>query len=447
MRYLLFHADHIMYKTTKKALKRPPDPPGEFAAGPAVVAFITVEKGDDRSVVERAVDDILDYALRQVKEERIVLYPYAHLSSNLEKPPRAHKILTLLESMVRERFNGEVHRAPFGWYKEFEIHVKGHPLSELSRTIEPEPPILKCPEGREIWSVKEAVEAGCLPGGISLELPHTKLSEEKIKILGLECRGWEALHYALSIAKALEGRLNRPLTIVPLNDKAEKSLEAHLRILTASEPPGNSVELRIASCPLDGYIAYSGTFREIVELLGLEEKVVEHAVEGGTLYLASIGGKSVPLAFSTGTYTVAGSVRMLVEAKILVEALKAEEGETPYLPVWLHPYTATVIPARKEQEEYSKSIALQLAQRGARVVLLSFKAGGLGSRIRWSGKRWIPYVLVVGAREAATATVSVRRRWKPGEQEVLPLTDLILEVAGQLSSYNQTGRIDYLERL
>ncbi|MFB6216222.1 MAG: threonyl-tRNA synthetase editing domain-containing protein, partial [Candidatus Aenigmatarchaeota archaeon] len=29
----------------------------------------------------------------------------------------------------------EVHTAPFGWYKEFEIHVKGHPLAELSRQI------------------------------------------------------------------------------------------------------------------------------------------------------------------------------------------------------------------------------------------------------------------------------------------------------------------------
>jgi len=52
----------------------------------------------------------------------------------------------------------------------------------------------------------------------------------------------------------------------------------------------------------------------------------------------------------------------------------------------------------------------------------------LGARVRDAGRRWIPLVAVVGDREVETKTVSLRRRWEPGRQEVVTLEELLEEV-------------------
>jgi len=66
-----------------------------------------------------------------VKASKIVLYPYAHLSSSLSSPGNAEKVLNDAVKSLSKSF--KVFTAPFGWYKAFTISCKGHPLSELSR--------------------------------------------------------------------------------------------------------------------------------------------------------------------------------------------------------------------------------------------------------------------------------------------------------------------------
>jgi threonyl-tRNA synthetase len=63
-----------------------------------------------------------------------MVYPYAHLSTNLASREPAISILKALEEKLAQK-GYEVSRSPFGWYKSFTITAKGHPLSELSRTI------------------------------------------------------------------------------------------------------------------------------------------------------------------------------------------------------------------------------------------------------------------------------------------------------------------------
>jgi len=62
--------------------------------------------------------------------------PYAHLANTLARPEIALSVLTGLEERLKSE-GTEVKRAPFGWYKEFTIHSKGHPLADLSMTICP----------------------------------------------------------------------------------------------------------------------------------------------------------------------------------------------------------------------------------------------------------------------------------------------------------------------
>ncbi len=146
MKLLLIHADYMEYevkKATRIAEEIEEDKKAVRVEEPLVV-FTAVEKGDDEDVVEKAVKEIKSVA-EKVGAQRVVVYPYAHLSSNLSDPQTAVKLLKLLESKLSENF--EVHRAPFGWYKAFKISCKGHPLSELSRELKGK--VLEVESGRE----------------------------------------------------------------------------------------------------------------------------------------------------------------------------------------------------------------------------------------------------------------------------------------------------------
>ncbi len=135
MKILLLHVDYIRFKALKKALKKIEDLPEKEKIGEAkdaLVVMTAVEKGDPVDSVKSYVENIKDVA-KQVKATNVVLYPYAHLSKNLGSPDLAVGIMKDAEKVLSKDF--KVLRAPFGYYKEFEIKVKGHPLSELSREL------------------------------------------------------------------------------------------------------------------------------------------------------------------------------------------------------------------------------------------------------------------------------------------------------------------------
>jgi threonyl-tRNA synthetase len=97
------------------------------------VLFTCVEKGDDEAVARKAVEEVKT-SLKQLKVNKILIYPYAHLSSNLAKPAGALKVIKAIEKYAKEA-GIEAHRTPFGWCKQFSISIKGHPLAEQSKVV------------------------------------------------------------------------------------------------------------------------------------------------------------------------------------------------------------------------------------------------------------------------------------------------------------------------
>lgn len=139
MRVLLIHSDYLKYKTKNKTpiAEEIEKDKEEGVFNEALVVFTAVEKVDEKNpagVVNNLINEIKS-TNDQVNAERIVLYPYAHLSSSLSSPKIAIEILKMAENELSVR-GFEVSRVPFGWYKSFEISCKGHPLSELSRSID-----------------------------------------------------------------------------------------------------------------------------------------------------------------------------------------------------------------------------------------------------------------------------------------------------------------------
>ena len=139
MKLLLIHSDFIEYEVKDKAIKQPEETTiKKGRLDEALTAFTAVEKIDEKSPsqsVKQTVDEIIKTA-EQLKVKNIMLYPYAHLSSNLASPKKAQEILIEIEYELKQN-NYNVKRSPFGWYKSFKISCKGHPLSELSREIVP----------------------------------------------------------------------------------------------------------------------------------------------------------------------------------------------------------------------------------------------------------------------------------------------------------------------
>jgi threonyl-tRNA synthetase len=169
MKILSLHVDYINFKPLKKALKSvgelsEKDKKGE-KVGESLVILTAVEKGDTiKEGVKKLVENVQDIA-KQVNAKTVVLYPYAHLSSNLASPEIAEETLKEAERELKKKF--KVVRAPFGYYKEFELKVKGHPLSELSREIKS--------EGKQITEEKYD------PVQLLREISKSKLDTSKLK--------------------------------------------------------------------------------------------------------------------------------------------------------------------------------------------------------------------------------------------------------------------------
>src|SRR5919112_28032 len=135
MRLIQLHSDFIEYTPVRKEIEQAEEniSNDKVRLEDLVVILAAVEKGDDEAVVCEAVDEIKKY-LNVVKSEKLLIYPYAHLSSNLAAPKEAFDILKLFEDTARKSFP-DVHRAPFGWTKAFNIKIKGHPLAENAKEI------------------------------------------------------------------------------------------------------------------------------------------------------------------------------------------------------------------------------------------------------------------------------------------------------------------------
>ena len=152
MRILQLHSDFIEYKPLKKEVAMAEEAEKKATRlEDLVVLFTSVEEGDDEAVAKQAVDEV-KAALEKLGTNRILIYPYAHLSSNLAKPSNALRILKAMEKYAQEK-GIETYRTPFGWNKQFSLSIKGHPLAEQLRIVAP------AVDKKEEEKVSEALKA------------------------------------------------------------------------------------------------------------------------------------------------------------------------------------------------------------------------------------------------------------------------------------------------
>lgn len=102
-------------------------------------------------------------------------------------------------------------------------------------------------------------------------------------------------------------------------------------------------------------------------------------------------------------------------------------------PTWLSPTQAIVLPISDKYNDYAESIVKEFKNAGIRTTS-DYRAEKIGYKIREARLERIPYILVVGEKEAANNEVSVRSR-KNGEEGAIAVSELknrlILEIANK----------------
>lgn len=99
-------------------------------------------------------------------------------------------------------------------------------------------------------------------------------------------------------------------------------------------------------------------------------------------------------------------------------------------PLWLAPEQVRVLPISEHWVESSREFVEQLEAAGIRAFL--FQRETLGYRIREAEMQKVPYMAVIGEREAEAGTVAVRRRGAGKKQEIMPREEFVARLQEEI---------------
>ena len=96
------------------------------------VIFCAIEAKDEEKIISESAKEIRRIT-RKNQSKKVILNPFAHLSSQLAQPEKAISLLNKLTEKLKECTDFETVRCEFGWYKKFMTDVKGHGNSQIFR--------------------------------------------------------------------------------------------------------------------------------------------------------------------------------------------------------------------------------------------------------------------------------------------------------------------------
>ncbi|HEY6563393.1 MAG TPA: threonine--tRNA ligase [Pirellulaceae bacterium] len=109
-------------------------------------------------------------------------------------------------------------------------------------------------------------------------------------------------------------------------------------------------------------------------------------------------------------------------------------------PMWLAPEQVRVLTVSEKSEEYARGVEVQLREAGIRVTG-DYRSEKLGSKIRDAQLDLVPYMLVVGPRDAEQGTVSLRDR-TAGDQGAMPIATVLARFREEISLRKRISQAD-----
>lgn len=134
MKVLLLDVENISYELVKPEASIYEDSSEKkVSVDDAIAMMLSIETDDDNGAADKAVADVKKF-MKQLKRTRLIIYPFAHLSSQLADPKRAMQIIDYIYKETSADKDLQVRKAPFGWNKKLSLNMKGHPLAEQGKS-------------------------------------------------------------------------------------------------------------------------------------------------------------------------------------------------------------------------------------------------------------------------------------------------------------------------
>ena len=115
------------------------------------------------------------------------------------------------------------------------------------------------------------------------------------------------------------------------------------------------------------------------------------------------------------------------------------EHTAGHFPLWLTPDQVSILPISEKYNDYARKVAAQLDAAGVRAII-DDRNEKIGRKSRDNELKRVPYMVVVGEKEAADGTVAMRKQGG-GEQATMSVADFAKrindEVAAQLAAVNE----------
>jgi threonyl-tRNA synthetase len=99
-------------------------------------------------------------------------------------------------------------------------------------------------------------------------------------------------------------------------------------------------------------------------------------------------------------------------------------------PLWLAPVQVSVLPITDRAHDYARSVADRLGGAGLRVET-DLRNEKIGYKIREAQLQKVPYMLVLGDKEAESGAVTVRKRFE-GDTGTMGLDEFIEKLSGEV---------------
>ncbi len=144
----------------------------------------------------------------------------------------------------------------------------------------------------------------------------------------------------------------------------------------------------------------------------------------GLEYVAEDGTRKRPLMVHRALY---GSIERFFGVLI--------EHYAGAFPVWLSPVQVAIIPISEKHTEYGKKVAEQLKDAGVRVHL-DDRNEKMNAKVREHAMQKVPFVLVVGGKEAEAGTVNVRVRGQQQPEGTVPVAQFVERVKKLIAEKN-----------
>ncbi len=165
---------------------------------------------------------------------------------------------------------------------------------------------------------------------------------------------------------------------------------------------------------------------------------IENSKNYDIVYVDKDGEKKRPLILHA---SLSGAVERDLYAILEKQGMDMKKGEKAMFPFFLSPTQIRIIPISQDFLEISKKIADEIEKKDIRVDI-DDREESLSKRIRFAQKEWVPFIVVIGEKEAKSMKFSIRKRTKEKDEtieaDLNELVEILKKEQGNFMTYKLT---------